>query len=96
MFRNPRHTAHISFALVIIGLIIQSIAVYLLSENEVLIGLSMAFYLGAFPFSILSLMRNWRVQRDKRLDLWASVEVGVGMLPFIITIVLVLYVLWFA
>ena len=61
-----------------------------------MIGLSLAFYFSAFPFSLIALMRNWKVPSEKRLDLWSSVEVGVGMLPFIITVLLVVYALWFA
>ena len=96
MFKNPRSSGHIAFALVMIGLIVQSIAVYLLDGNGGLIGLSLAFYFGAFPFSILALMKNWRVPEERRLDLWSSIEVGVGMLPFFITIILVVYTIWFA
>lgn len=95
MFQNPRAIAHLAFALVIIGLIIQSAAVYFLDGNEALIGLSLAFYFGAFPFSILAIMRNWRVPKEKRLELWTTVEVGVGLLPFFITVILVAYALWF-
>ncbi len=95
MFKNPRSIGHISFALVIIGLIIHSVAKYFFDGNELLIGLSLAFYFGAFPFSILAIMRNWRVPKEKRLELWSTVEVGVGLLPFFITVVLVAYALWF-
>ena len=96
MFKYPRPLAHLSFALVMIGLALQSINEYVIKEFTVLVPISMAFYLAAFPFAILTLMRNWRVPREKRIDLWGSVEVGVGLLPFIITVILVIYALYFA
>ncbi|RKZ32855.1 hypothetical protein DRQ33_05140 [bacterium] len=95
MFRKPKELAHLSFILVILGLIFQSIAAYILDENPFMIGLSLVLYLSAFPFSVIALMRNWRVPKPNRLDLWCSIEVGVGLLPFLITIILVSYALWF-
>jgi len=99
MFKKPRPLAHLSFALVIIGLIIQSIAVYLLDASSYigagLVGFALVFYFLGFPASLVSLMRNWRVPKEQRLDLWTSIEVGVGILPFAITVILVVYALWF-
>jgi len=79
-----------------IGLAVQSLAVYLLDENASLIGLGLAFYFSAFPFAILTLMRNWRVPREQRIDLWGSIEVGIGFLPFAIAVIQIAYFLWFA
>ncbi len=96
MFDKPRPLAHLSFALVMFGLVVQSVAKYAFDDSGALVGLAFAFYFAAFPFSILALMCNWRVERKMRLDLWSSVEVGVGMLPFLLTVLLVAYALWFA
>lgn len=95
MFKQPRPLAHLSFALVMIGLALQSINTYIIKEFTVLVPISIAFYFAAFPFAVLSLMRNWRVPREERIDLWGSIEVGLGLLPFIITVILVAYVLFF-
>jgi len=95
VFKEPKPLAHLAGSLVIIGILVQSLAIYLLDWNEALIGLATVFYLTAFPFSVLTLMRNWRVPRERRIDLLGSIEVGLGILPSAITIVLVSYYLWF-
>jgi len=101
MFNNPRHLANFGFCIVLVGLALQSIGLYIIPDEQstistISIALAMAFYLGAFPLSIVALMRNWRVPKEKRLELWHSVEVGVGLLPFLLTLVLVAYAIWFA
>jgi len=96
VFAKPKQIAHLSFALVMIGFAIQSLTVYLMDDNALLIGMAMALYFAAFPFAILTLMRNWRVPREQRIDLWGSIEVGVGFLPFAIAVIQIVYFLWFA
>ena len=95
MFKEPRPLSHLSFALVVIGLLLYAISKYFPEQSVALIGLSLVFYLTAFPFSVLAVMRNWRAPKDRRLDMWHSIEVGIGLLPFFITIILVAYALWF-
>ncbi|MCD6595812.1 hypothetical protein J7L68_09105 [bacterium] len=95
MFKEPKPLAHLSFALVIIGLVLYSVSKYFPDQIPFLIGSSLVFYFVAFPFSVIAVMRNWRVPQEKRLDLWNSIEVGIGLLPFLIAIILVVYAIWF-
>lgn len=99
-FNKPKPLAHLAFGLVMAGLALHSIATYVVDELSsawvLLFGFAMVLYLAAFPFAVLALMRNWRVPHKDRLHLFPAVEVGVGLLPFFLTIILVIYTLWFA
>lgn len=94
MFKNPKQLAHLSFVLVIVGLALDTITRHFIDPLSPLIGLALALYFAAFPFSARAIMQNWRVPKEQRLELFGFVEVGLGLLPFFITVILVIYSVW--
>jgi len=91
MFKKTTELAHLSFILVIFGLIMQTISIYFQKDSGFLLGLSMTLYFSAFPFAVASLIANFRYSDQKKLGLIGFIEVGIGILPFLLAILLIIY-----
>ena len=92
MFGRPKELAHLSFILVILGFIIQSIAIKISETSGIMVGIAVALYFSAFPFAVAGIIANFRVEREGRFGLFGAIEVGLGVLPFLLTLIMIIYI----